>query len=261
MRRDNVFWGGLLVLLGLLFLLQAQGLLRADVFRYFWPLFLILLGGWIILGVYWRPASQSDETFSIPLGGARQAGLKFSNGVGQVEITGGAPAGQLLVGPSARGMNHSSHLVGDKLEAKVEAGPSFAPFVGPASGIWRFQLTQEVPLTLRIEAGANQLNVDLKDVLATYIQLKTGASSTHLTLPARGASLLDVEAGMASIDIRLPEGVAGRIRVKEGATALNVDMNRFPRLEGGIYQSVDFDKAENRAEVNLEAGFGAVTIK
>lgn len=260
MRRDNVFWGGLLVALGVLFLLRTQGLLHGDIFRYFWPLFLMALGGWIILNVYWRPAVE-DSTFSIPLGSAKQASLKFANGVGQIEITGGAPMGQLLVGPYARGMNHSSELVGDKLEAKVEAGPSFAPFIGPSSGVWRFQLTQEIPLSIRIEAGANQLTVDLKDVKATYVQLKTGASSTYLTMPALGASLLDVEAGMASIDIRVPDGVAGRIRVKEGATALSVDTNRFPRLDGGLYQSTDFDKADNRAEINLEAGFGSISVK
>jgi hypothetical protein len=176
-------------------------------------------------------------------------------------IGAGAPIGQALTGSAGTGMNKESHLDGDRLEVKVEAGPSFVPFVGPSEGIWRFQLTQEIPLTLSVEAGASSLDIDLKDVLATRVQLKTGASSSNVTMPARGASILDVEAGAASINVRIPEATAGRIRVKEGVTSVNVDTNRFPQLDSGIYQSSNFDTAADRAEINIEAGLGSVSVK
>ena len=80
-------------------------------------------------------------------------------------------------------------------------------------------------------------------------------------MPARGASILDLKAGAASINITIPAGVAGRIRVKEGLTSLNVDKDRFPQVDSRMYQSTDFDTATNRAEINIEAGLGAITIK
>ncbi|HLF73757.1 MAG TPA: DUF5668 domain-containing protein [Anaerolineales bacterium] len=260
MKRDNIFWGTALLLLGILFLLQARGII-SNVFTYFWPLALILVGGWLILSVYWHPARADEDTFSVPLGVARSARFKFSHGAGQIEIRGGAPAGQALVGSSATGMNRHSELNGDRLEVRVEAGPSFVPFLGPSEGVWRFQLTQEVPFTLVVEAGASSLDIDLREVPATHIQLKTGASSSNLVMPARGASLLDVEAGAASVNIRVPEATAARIRVKEGVTAVNVDTNRFPRLDSGMYQSFDYDTAVDRAEISVESGLGSVTVK
>ncbi len=260
MKRDNIFWGTVLIIVGILLFLQTQGII-VNMFSYLWPLALILLGGWIILNVYWRPAPSQIETFSVPLGAAKSARVKFAHGAGQIEIGGGAPAGQALVGSMATGMNRESHLDGDRLEVKVEAGPSFVPFVGPSEGVWRFQLTQEIPLTLLVEAGASSLNIDLKDVLATFIQLKTGASSSNVTMPARGVSLLEVEAGVASINIRVPEATAARIRMKEGVTSVNVDTNRFPRLDSGIYQSPDFDAAADRAEIDIESGLGSVSVK
>lgn len=260
MRRDNIFWGTALILAGILFFLQTQGIIT-DVFKYFWPLALILLGTWIILGVYWRPAASEIETFSIPLGGAKSARVKFSHGAGQIEISGGAPLGQALAGSAAAGMNKESRLEGDRLEVNVEAGPSIVPFVGPSEGIWRFQLTQEIPLTLIVEAGASSINIDLKDVLATFIELKTGASSTNVTMPARGSSRLDVEAGAASVNVYVPSGIAARIRVKEGVTAVNVDTNRFPQLDSGMYQSPDYDTTVDRAEINVEAGLGSISVK
>lgn len=260
-KRDSIFWGGILILLGVLFFLQAQGLLKQGVFTWFWPFFLILLGGWIILGIYWRPLADESETFSIALDGAKEASVKFEHGAGQIDIRGGASENELLNGSAGRGMDYSSHKIGDKLEAKVSAGPSIIPFIGPQGGVWKFRLNRNVPLSLRVEAGASQIDMDLSDLNVPRTRLSTGASSTRLTTPARGVSLLDIDAGAATIDIRVPDGVAGRIRVKEGATALNIDASRFPRLDGGMYQSSNYDQSPNRVEINVEAGLGTVMIK
>ena len=260
MKRNNIFWGTALIILGGLFFLQAQGLI-GNVFPLIWPLALILFGVWIILNVFWKPDISEEETFSVSLGSAKSVRYKFAHGAGQIEIKGGAPAGMAIVGSSATGMNQSSHLSGDRLDVKVEAGPSVVPFIGPSTGVWRYQLTQEVPVTIKVEAGASRLEIDLRDIRATHFELSTGASSTDLTVPARGVSVLDFEAGAASINIRVPESTAARIRVKEGATAMNVDQNRFPQLDTGMYQSANFESAADRAEITIEGGLGTVTIK
>jgi len=260
MRRDNIFWGSVLIGLGLLFFLQRGGYIPSVV-PYLWPLALILFGGWLILSVYWRPNPASGEKFDVALQNAKNVRYRFSHGAGQIVITGGAPIGKALVGSSAVGMNERTRLDGDRLEVHIEAGASFIPFVGPADGMWRFQLSQEVPVTVKVETGASQLDMDLTDVLASHIELETGASSSNVIMPTRGASFLDLEAGAASIDISVPEGVSGRIRIKGGLTSLNVDKNRFPQVDSHLYQSSDFDTATNRAEISVEAGLGSITIK
>jgi len=260
MKRDNIFWGSALILVGVLLFLQTQGYIQ-NVFQYFWPLALILVGGWIILGVYWKPAASSEDSFTIPLGTAQSVKYSFAHGAGQLEISGGAPAGRALVGTSAVGMNRKSQLNGDRLDIRIEAGPSFVPFVGPSQGIWRFQLAENVPVLLTVESGASFLDINLKDVLATRFALKTGASSTNVTMPAHGVSMLDVESGAASLNIRVPEATAARIRLKESVMALDIDTNRFPRLDSGIYQSANFDTAADRSEINIESGLGSVSVK
>lgn len=260
MKRDNIFWGTALILVGILLFLQNQGII-GNVFQFFWPLALMLVGGWIILNVYWRPAASEEETFMVPLGAARSLRFKLSHGAGQIEIQGGAPAGQALIGSTATGMNQHSHMNGDQLNVHVEAGPSFVPFLGPSQGVWRFQLTQEIPSTVVVESGASSLDINLRDVPATRVELKTGASSSNVTVPARGVSLLDVEAGAASVNIRVPEATAARIRVEEGMHAVSVDTSRFPRLDSGIYQSSSYETAVDRADINIEAGLGSVTVK
>src|SRR5215211_1547704 len=259
MRRDNLFWGTALILVGVLLFLQTQGYI-GNIFPFLWPLVLILVGSRIMLGVYWKPANSPEESFSIPLGTAQSVEYHFSHGAGQLEIGGGAPAGQALVGTSAAGMNRNSQLNGDRLDVRVEAGPSFVPFLGPSQGVWRFQLAQDIPVRLTVESGASFQNIDVTDVLATRFSLKTGASSTSVTMPARGISLLDVESGAASLKIRVPVGTAARIRVKDSVTSMDVDTHRFPRMDTGIYQSSGYDAAVDRAEINIESGLGSVKV-
>ncbi len=267
MRRNNLFWGTILVVLGVLFLLRAMGWITGDVMGWFWPIFLILLGGWVISGSFWRRSSffgagaEADGTpFDIDLQGAAQAAIKFEHGAGRLEIGAGAPPGRLLSGNSGLGVTHSSELIGDKLEARISAGPTFIPFVGPGGGIWRFQLTPDTPLSLHVSAGASELTLDLSDLQVTYLKLETGASSTVLTVPRRGVSLVDIEAGAASIDIRVPDGVAARVRLKGGLSSTDIDGERFPNLEGRIYQSADYNDAANRAEITIEAGVGKISV-
>lgn len=259
MKRDNIFWGGVLILFGVLFLLQAQGIIN-NVFRFFWPLILMMVGGWMIVNVYWKSDSPSGTTFNIPLGEARQVRYRFSHGAAQIRIQGNAPSGQALVGTSAVAADHHSHLSGDVLDVKVSTGPSFIPVLGPSEGAWHYQVTKDVPAVLTIEAGASTFEVDLKDTLVSRVELKVGASNVDVTMPARGSSVLDIEGGAATFNVRIPEGTAARIDRTEGFVALNVDTNRFPASDHG-YQSSNFDTAADRVSISLKAGVGTVTIK
>lgn len=259
MRRDSLFWGVALIVLGVLLYLQAQGYID-NVFQYIWPIGLMLLGLWFILSVYWRPAPSPNETFSIPLGQAQSVNYSFSHGAGQLDISGGAPAGQAIVGTMASGMNKNSQLMGDQLNVRVEAGPTFVPFLGPSEGVWRFQVAQDRPVLMTVEAGASSLNIDLRDVLARHLAVKTGASNVNVTMPARGVSLLDLEGGATNVNIRIPEATAARIRV-EGVSSMDVDLSRFPRVEPDMYQSADFDSAGDRAEINIKSGLGKISVR
>lgn len=259
MKRDSLFWGGALIILGVLMYLQTQGIIN-NLFLYLWPLAMMLVGIWLILGVYWRPAPTLSDSFSIPLGSAQTINYNFSHGVGQLDISGGAPTGQALVGTSATGMNRSSQQIGDRLDVRVEAGPSFVPFIGPSEGVWRFQLSQDLPVMLKVESGASALNIDLRDVLARHLEVKAGASSVNVTMPARGVSFLDLDGGATTVNVIIPQAVAARIQV-DGVTSMEVDLNRFPKLERDIYQSTNFDAAADRAEINISAGLGKVSVK
>ena len=261
MHRGEVFWGGLLVILGGLFLLQSAGYLTGEVFSWFWPIFIVAAGLWILLD---RPIPreriQAAGRFSVPLQGAKEGRLTISGGAGRIEVGSGAAAGEFLSGATGAAMNHSSTLTGGTLDVRIEAGPSFIPFVGPQGGVWRYSLNADLPTTLSISSGATVLDVDLTDLQVRQFSFDGGASRLNLALSSRvERALVDVKAGAAGVEIRVPDRVALRFRAK-GAGSLHVNEDRFPRLEAGLFQSPDYESAMYRADVSVEGGATSVRI-
>ena len=261
MRRGEIFWGSMLVLLGVLFFLKATGLLIGDVLGWFWPFFIIAIGVWILWrGSYIQARYENAEKFSVPVEGAREGSLSINHGAGRIDLRAGANAGDFITGMVGAGMNRSYRLNGDKLEVKIDAGPSFIPFIGPEGGVWQLRLNPELPTTIQIEGGASRLDLDLTDLQVTYFSFEGGASNVNLTLPARvGNSQVDIEAGAAGINLRVPMGVGLRFRTKS-VGSLNIDETRFPRRDGGIYQSADYDMAKYHVDVTVEGGATSITV-
>ncbi len=261
MRRGEIFWGTLLVILGVLFYLKAAGILTGDVFSWFWPFVIIGFGVWILLGSGFSRNYENAVKFSVAMdAAAKSAKLSIDHGAGRIDLRAGANAGDFLTGTAGTAMNHSSKLNGDTLEVELEAGPSFIPFLGPEGGIWEYRLNPDLPTALVINAGASRLDIDLSDLRVTQFAFEGGASSLDLTLPTHVEnSLIDIEAGASSIELHVPQAVALRFRTKS-VGSLNIDENRFVRREGGIYQSVDYDTAKYRADVTINGGATSIKV-
>jgi hypothetical protein len=255
MRRGEVFWGVLLVILGGLFLLEAAGYMTGGVFGWFWPLCIIAAGAWILLGGFrQRDSSPSTNSFEVPLQGAREARLTINHGVGRVQLREGSASEIFLTGTAAAAMDHSSRLIGDRLEVEVDAGPSVFPLIGPEGGTWEYRLNPQVPTALSVQAGASQLELDLSKLQITHFKFEGGACSLSFSLPSDVPQVMvELEAGAASLRLHVPDGVAIRFRNK-GVGSVKVDEKRFPRTEAGVYASADYDSAPRRADIVLDGG-------
>lgn len=262
MRRSTLFWGAVLVIVGMALLLDNLGLLGGiRVWDLLWPTFLILLGIWIFLGQFFR-RSVRQEHAAVALEGAQRARVILRHGAGRLNVASGADAVNILQGDFAGGVDIQKHREGDALVARLSVPQTFFPpwdFMGGALN-WEILLNREIPMLMELESGANESRLDLSEARVTELRLKSGASSTTVTLPSgAGYTRVDIEAGAASVDIRVPDGVAARVRSRSGISTINVNEQRFPHL-GEDYQSVDYDSAANRVEIDVKMGAGSVTI-
>ena len=261
MSRNQLFWGGVLILVGGLMLAGELGITLPNgnsLMSLFWPLLLIGFGIWVLLSVFMRGKVET-ESASIDLQGAREASVRINHGAGELRLHGGTSAGEFLHGAFAGGLEHKTTLNGDKLEVKMSPANNFVlmpPFGWKEQLDWDVSFNTSIPISLDMNTGANKSVIDLRDMNVTDIKLKSGASDTVITLPERGRLKLDCEIGAASLTVIVPDGVAIRARGSMGAGDFHVDKTRFPNNE-----SPDFASAQNAVDIHVKGGAASVRIK
>lgn len=262
MKRSSLFWGIILIFAGAIWLLDSTGVLgNIDAWGLIWPAFLIGLGVWILWGRAFRRAPATEHA-NIPLEGATAARVSIHHGAGRLRLHSGASALDLAEGDFGGGLETSKRLEGGTLSVKMSVPMQVFPaFWGPGWLDWSIAFNRDVPLALEVNTGASETRLELSELKITELTLKTGASSTTLDLPASaGFTRVLVESGAASINIRVPQGVAARIRARSGLSSINIDTTRFTRL-GDLYQSADYDTAENKADIDIQTGVGSVDVR
>jgi hypothetical protein len=266
MRRDELFWGALLVMAGLVFLLNTTGVLSFNVWGVIWPLALIALGGYIVLGYLAGPQSVEVEEVAIPLEGEGSGRIQISHGGGRLSVAAGTDEGVLVAGRFGGGLGQRVRRRDGTASVELRL-PSrvifpFVPWVWGAGGLnWDVRLNPKVPLDLKLETGAGQNVLDLSDLQVRSLELETGVSRTDLTLPARaGMTRAEIETGIARVTIRVPDGVAARIEVDGGLSSVHVDTTRFPK-NGKVYQSPDYAGAVHKVDVEIDTGIGSINIR
>ena len=264
MRRGSYFWGFVLIVIGLALLLDNLGLLgNINVWALLWPLILILLGGWILLGTIFRRAPTTEHV-SIPANGAQRARIKIGHGAGRLNIGAGAAVGVLMEGDFGGGLDYRSQTEEDELRVNMRVPEQIFPF-GWSPGFtldWTLSLSPDVALALDLDTGAGEARLNLTDLMVKELYLKSGASSTEIDLPSKARQTrVSIEAGAASVKIHVPTGVAARIRSRGGLSSIEVDQSRFSPMGQNEYQSPDFETSENRVEMDLQMGVGSIQVQ
>jgi hypothetical protein len=264
-RRGSLFWGGLLVLAGILLLLQNLGIITGNIWGIIWPLILIFFGVQFLLSVTGRGGHLEAQKLALPVNGSSQATVQFNHGAGFLRVDSSAEPGLLLSGTFEGGVE--CNQVNQGLTNRIELRPSrlyfwdFPWYFGYHRGFgWTVGISPDIPLMLELKTGASETDLDLTHLKVTDLRLETGASSTTVRMPeAAGFTQARIQCGVASVDIRVPNQVAARIEVKSGLAGINIDTRRFIQ-SGNLYETSDYASAENKVNLYIETGVGSVTV-
>ncbi|MBI9043335.1 MAG: hypothetical protein JEZ06_02545 [Anaerolineaceae bacterium] len=265
MRRSNVFWGILIIVIGFLFLLNSMNILRIDVWVLIWPLVLISAGLWFLLApVIFKGKELETQSLNLPLEGTNKAFVQIQHGAGTLNIKDSSETNTLLNGTFVGGLDHhierSSDITSVKLKIPTDAWWTRMPAMGFEGHRWDMEISPAIPLELDIDSGANESFLDLSKLVVKKLSIDTGASSTRVLMPEQaGETFTEIKSGAASVRLHIPENVACKIEVESGIAEIKIDQNRFPKVNK-IYQSSNFDSADNRAFIKIGTGVGSIVI-
>lgn len=264
MRKSTLFWGIILLAIGLLLLFSNLGIIVIETWSAIWAVLLVVVGLAILWSAVSGPGPQGDEV-TIPRDGADRARIRLRHGAGRLRIGAGAGPDMLLEGRFAGGVSYRTRHRGGELDVDVSP-PDLLRFIAPwnwgREGMgWLVRFNDAIPLSLSVETGASDARLDLSQLLVADLDLEAGASSLRVKMPARGEhTKARIEAGAASVSVDIPPGAAARLRLDTGLASVQVDETRFPRT-GRFFQSPDYEDAEYKIDLNVEAGVGSLTVR
>lgn len=271
MRRCGRFpWGGFFIIVGILCLLNTILPISFNIWRVFWPLCFMWWGLHLLANGRERPLpappSAPEQTgevqfLSLPIKQVEEAHIRVKHGGGKLEIHSETAPDELLSGTfGVAGVTYAVETsVGDVLHLNMQTPLEDA--ARPEDHDWKFGLNHEIPMSLSLSTAASQAALDLSALRLSEIRLQSGASELTVILPAHARyTLVHVESGAAAIRLFVPEGVAAHIRAKEGLTAVQVDEWRFPPV-GHVYESEDYDEAENRVDIHINTGTNNIAVQ
>jgi hypothetical protein len=246
-------------IIGVVLLLSTTGNLGEgpiELIDTWWPWLLVALGVWYLVGAIIPANTGLTETLSLPLEGASEAGVRLRFGAGRLTTQTATP-GNLVDGTFQGGVK-VRRIGPGRIELEQDTTHGW-PWLD-RDFVWTAGLTGEVPLDIRIDAGASRNVFDLRDLRVRSLELHTGASDTRVILPrAAGATSVRAETGAASLTIEVPSGVAARIRTRVVLGSTQVDQSRFAPVSGG-FESPDYATAANRVDIDVQGGVGSLRV-
>jgi hypothetical protein len=281
--------GIVLLVGGVLLLLQTTGVVSwgvwANLWRY-WPviliaiginvmvgrrlpliaglLILLLLGGAVTAASVRTMDGGGSETssFTEQLNGLTSADIQVAFGGGNLRIHSLGAGADAFIQGQFEGLPADVvfERAGDTGRLRIESsGTGFFSDFGDT--VWDVGLSRQAELDLDVDAGAADLNLDLRDLRVTRLDVSVGAANADIVVPS-GAGHVDVviSAGAASINVIVPEGVAARISSDSGLSSVDVDTSRFPR-SGGEYISPGYGSATDRVYIRIQVGAASVDIR
>ena len=288
----------ILITLGVLILLANLGYLPLSIWQIaaqYWPLILILVGldiifgrrSWVgalailvlwlavIGGVLWLAFTQggglvpigaaTTEQLSQALGDIKSATIEINTGASSVFVTAlGLDTANLMDGkfahPENTGIVKKYNVNGTEGRLSLnEEGQTVTPFNASTSR-WDVALYPAIPLSMRVNGGIGNANLDLGALSVPLLDINAGVGSVAVIAPKTGATKIKINGGVGSVTITIPSGVAARIRADSGLGGIRIDETRFPK-SGKMYESADFASATNKIEVEVDGGVGSITIR
>ncbi len=291
-HRNGVPWFAiLLIVVGVVFLLQTTGIIErplwAQLFR-FWPLILIAIGINLLLGrrTPWlavllilllflgavvaafaltaRESLPFTTRLTEPLSGLESADVSITFGAGNLALTSlPADSPNLAEGTfetPGQAANAALKRSGDRGELKITM--ESRRWFGDVSGAdWKIALSRTPRLSLKLNGGAADMKLDLRDLQAKDLELNIGAAKAEVIMPASAGEVNGrIDGGAANIEIVIPEGTAARIVSRSGLSSFDMDTRRFPKSDGA-YQSPDYATAKNRINLDFRVGAASVSVK
>ena len=125
---------------------------------------------------------------------------------------------------------------------------------------WTLHLSDQIPLTLEIDAFAGELTLALNALKITDLKIRVKSSDAHISLPDReGITTVNIDTITANLMIQVPSEGAFSIHNEMVMGVVEGDLPGLPMTETERhYESANYHTATKRADIRMGGNMGTV---
>ncbi len=291
MNFGRIFLGLIILVIGMMYLANNLGWMNLSLHfnaSMIWPLVLIFIGlslfqrrGWfggvfgilltllvvvviaiMVFGVDMTGTTTVSTTRSVEIqksADITSARVAISSGAGKLIVKGGSS--QLVSGTFASNfltLSQSSQVADKIQDVSLKTEGKWTGF-GHKVNTFDLLLNSMTPFALTFDTGAIDMNIDLRTVMATSVDISTGASKLTLVLgDTVASSAVSIDAGASSIDITVPKSVGTQVKIDSGASSKQLD--DFTKVDDKTYATDNYSTAEKKITIDLTVGATSLNV-
>ena len=196
-----------------------------------------------------------------PLDGATHGRLVFRGGTPDLDLSAGRSSAHLLEASFAGGrprIRSDAGVVVVTYPSGLRAWLRYA--LRPA--VARFALNGSVPWTFEFHGGVDSISADLRELVVSSIDLRSGIGGGTLWLPRPTGTLrLAIAGGVSGLVIHRPMAIPMRTVIRGGVSSLTIDDEALGPLGGGWRrESTGWHGAPDRLDIAIASGVSNLVI-
>lgn len=157
---------------------------------------------------------------------------------------------------------------------------------------WDVGLSKRIPLDLEVNSGVSNATLELADLKLTSLDVNAGVGNMNISLPAMqgepypvslnsGTGQIEVDVatgaainfvikgGVGEVKLDLPDDAAVKVDASTGVGEINLPSS-YTRISGdsekfvgesGVWQTDNYEGADQRITIEFEGGVGGLTIR
>jgi hypothetical protein len=210
----------------------------------------------------WDTGPPQRESQTVKLGGAKSARVEIDMSAGELSV--GSGAKELLEAD----FSYRSPSAKPEVEYNVSEGQGRLTIRqrdsvhgrGSGHNKWDLQLSNKVPLELRVDQGAGRARLTLGGLSLSRLDVDLGAGETIVDLSGDWKNDLtaNIDGGVGRATVRLPSEVGVRATAHGGIGAINV---RGLKKDGDAYVNEAYGKSPITLRVQVKGGVGEINLE
>lgn len=125
---------------------------------------------------------------------------------------------------------------------------------------WKLKLANDIPIDLKVNCGAGENHLDLRELNLRRVEAHMGAGSVEMDLRDQSQRNLEVkvEGGVGEATIRVPKNVGVIAEASGGLGSINVT---GMEKDGNRWKNEAYGKAKPTMRISVHGGIGEINIK